>query len=564
MRNIPYGEANFRKLRLENNLYIDKTRFIELLENRHIKRGIFLRPRRFGKSLWISTLWHYYDEYYKDDFEVLFGDLYIGKNPTKLRNSYKILFIEFSGIETENIAGIRHRFNVKIKNAIEKFLERYNFPQNKIRKIENMELAEDILDEFLNITASEKVYLLIDEYDHFANAVLAESMDRFLEIVGKGGFVRTFYEVIKTGAMLGVFDRIFITGVTPITMDSLSSGFNIAENISLDKNFNEMCGFTQAEVDYFLKETVFKICKNIDREKIRDDIKNFYNGYLFSPQGGQKVYNATLINYFLKKFDFEECQYPFQMLDSNIATDYKNLMALFAIGDREKNYEVLEEFVVEGETTGRIKDRYELDHGFDRDDFLTLLFCLGFISIKERFGRRYKFEIPNYVIRQLYFDYFRYELDKRARLKLDSRQLEDGLYELGVKGKIEGFVQELGRVVKHLSNRDFMKFEEKHFKAIVLTLLSYLDVYFIRSESEINNKYPDIMLLRRSPYEADLKYEYLFELKWARKGEFELKKKEGMKQVKMYLELPDLKENHDLKAYVLVGSKEGVEAIEAG
>ena len=554
MLNIPYGETNFRKLRLENNLYVDKTPFIELLEKKNIQRALFLRPRKFGKSLWISTLWHYYDEYYKDEFEALFGDLYIGKHPTPLKNRYKVLFLEFSGIETENSTKIRKAFNSNVYLYLSLFLDRYGYNIELDRGLD----ADEMLKIFLRIVQDEKIYLLIDEYDHFANAILADSMDNFLQIMGKGGFVRSFYEVIKTGAMLGVFDRIFITGVTPITMDSLSSGFNIATNISLHKDFNEMCGFTQMEVDYLCSQTLFDICSDIDKEKLKEDVKRFYNGYLFTPAKGQRVYNSTLINYFLFHFDYEDCHYPLSMLDSNIATDYKKLMALFKIGDREKNYEVLQELIFNGEASGRLKDRYEIEQEFGRNDFLTLLFSLGFITIKKHDFTDQVFEIPNYVIKQLYFQYFQREMEKRANLDIGTSTLSRSLKNLG-RGDINLFVQELSRVIKHLSNRDFMQFEEKHFKAIVLTLLSYMDFYFIKSESEVENRYPDIMLLRRNPYENDLRYEYLFELKWAKKGEIEKKKQEGLAQVKEYLNLPEIREKKDLQAYVLIGSKDGVQ-----
>ena len=554
MQNIPYGIANFRKLRLENNLYIDKTRYIELLERKGYNYVLFLRPRRFGKSLWLSTMWHYYDEYYSEEFEQLFGELYIGRNPTKLRNNYKILFMEFSGIESADLQKARRDFNVNIKLYVNRFLKRYGYDH----QIQEVLPGDETMKMLLEIVRDEKIYLLIDEYDHFANAILAEDMARFMEIVGKGGFVRSFYEVVKTGAMLGVFDRIFITGVTPITMDSLSSGFNIAENISLEQDFNELCGFTEEELEYLLGQTIFKECEQIDRDVLREDVRRFYDGYVFNADADKRVYNATLINYFLKRFDYARCQYPYHLLDSNIATDYKKLMMLFGIGDREENYEVLKEFIIEGEVSGSIKDRYEIEEGFGRDDFLTLLFSLGFITIKDSLGSRFKFMITNYVIRHLYFNYFARELDRRVQLRLQSCMIEDMLYELATGGKIEPFVQELDRVIKHLANRDFMKFDEKHFKAIVLTLLSYAEFYYVKSENEVENRYPDIMLLRRKPYEEKIKYEYLLELKWAQKGEIEEKLRSGKNQVRTYLEMEEIRERKGIKAYVVVGSKNGV------
>jgi hypothetical protein len=232
-------------------------------------------------------------------------------------------------------------------------------------------------------------------------------------------------------------------------------------------------------------------------------------------------------------------------------------MMLFGIGNREANYEVLKEFIIEGKVAGCIKDRYEIEEGFGRDDFLTLLFSLGFITIEDQDFGDVIFRIPNYVMRNLYFQAFERELNRRASLILDLSKLAQCLKEMA-SGKLNLFAHELDRVIKHLANRDFMKFDEKHFKAIVLTLLSYAEFYYVKSENEVENRYPDIMLLRRKPYEEKIKYEYLLELKWAQTGEVEEKLRSGKDQVRAYLEMEEIRERKGLKAYVVVGSKDGV------
>jgi hypothetical protein len=184
---------------------------------------------------------------------------------------------------------------------------------------------------FFEAVKNDQIYLLIDEYDQFANAILAHSMQDFLRIVGKGGFVRSFYEVLKTATLSGIVQKMFITGVTPITLDSLSSGFNIVSNISMDEEFNAMAGFTENEVRYSLDNSIFKSCPNIDKTELSQKIKTWYNGYLFNLEAEERIYNATLVNYFITEFDFKRCRLPRKMLDSNVASDYKAIMKLFNI-----------------------------------------------------------------------------------------------------------------------------------------------------------------------------------------------------------------------------------------
>ena len=391
----------------DNYLYIDKTKYIKTLENLNEKYLIFLRPRRFGKSLFLSTLQYYYDENSKDEFDLLFSDTYIGKNPTTLKSSFRILFFEFSGINIDNGVDLIYKsFSNKIKNSCILYLEKYAYPQEKIDELEKFSIPSSIIDRFFKIVKDDEIYILIDEYDQFANAILAYNMEDFLAIVGKGGFVRSFYEVLKTATLYGVVQKMFITGVTPITLDSLSSGFNIVSNISNDEKFNALAGFTQSEVNYSLKESIFTRCSNIDKNELLEKIKRWYNGYLFNIKANERIYNSTLVNYFLSKYDYERCLMPTKMLDSNVASDYKAIMKLFNIGDSDRNYKILEELIENNSITGTIKDPYDLNQEFQRDDFITLIYSMGFITIKDEiFGNRYNFEIPNYVIKMLYFKY---------------------------------------------------------------------------------------------------------------------------------------------------------------
>ena len=259
MKKIIYGNSNFRKIKINNNyLYIDKTDYIEKLEKLNDDFVIFLRPRRFGKSLFLSTLQYYYDENSADEFEAMFHDTYIGKNSTPLKNSYRILFMEFSGINTDaGIDTIYKEFRDNVNSATHRYFASYGYDKyiDNLRKIKN---PSELIKYFFDVVKDDKIYILIDEYDHFANAILAHNMQEFLKVVSKDGFVQSFYEILKGATQIGTVQKMFITGVTPITLDSLSSGFNIVKHITYKKEFNALAGFTQEEVIYSLEQYLFR------------------------------------------------------------------------------------------------------------------------------------------------------------------------------------------------------------------------------------------------------------------------------------------------------------------
>jgi len=560
MKKIIYGESNFRKVKIDNNyLYVDKTQYIEELENINESFLIFLRPRRFGKSLFLSTLQYYYDENSAHEFDAIFQETYIGANPTPLKSSYRILFFEFSGINIDGGMDVIYEgFRDNIKYSIYRYFSNYGYESYR-DKLENITTPTGLIKYFFEIVKDDSIYILIDEYDQFANAILAHSMEDFLNIVGKGGFVRSFYEVLKTATLSGVVQKMFITGVTPITLDSLSSGFNIVSNISHHREFNAMAGFTQEEVEYSLENSIFKKCHIEKKEELLEKIKTWYNGYLFNIKANKRVYNSTLLNYFISQFDYHDCTMPSKMLDVNVASDYKAIMKLFHIGDSEQNFKLLQELIENNSLTGTIKDRYDLNRAFDEDDFLTLIYSMGFITIKDKaFGEVYEFQIPNYVIKMLYFNYFAIEIEQRNNLKIKG-SMGKILLNLA-RGDHEPFHHQLNEVVNTLSNRDFMGFDEKYLQVITLSLLSFAEFYFIESQPEKDNKYPDIILTGRDPKVPN---NYLFELKWIKgKDDYNFIKKEGINQVKGYLELDKIRAIPKLRSFLLIGSKDGVEFLE--
>ena len=561
---IPYGESSFKKIRTENFLYIDKTAYIETLEQEG-SFNILLRPRRFGKSLFLSTLWHYYDIRYKDAFATLFSGLAAGRNPTPLRNSYQILAFDFSGIATgtpEEV--IMSEFDRKVRTALYGFLTTYEYPQEYVSIITEQPSPAAKINIFFELVQDKKIYLLIDEYDHFANSVLGESLDLFSEIVGRGGFVRAFYEMIKTATGRGIVDRLFITGVTSITLDSLTSGFNIGNNITHHRAFNSAIGFTREEVETAVRPLV-DAC-DLEQQALMRELSSWYNGYRFSTRSEERMFNADMALYFIKNFDTETCCYPERMLDDNIASDYRKIMQLFGIGDRAANFEVLEELITAGEVIGLHSRKLDVDKKFDRDDFLGLLLYMGFITINGTVLNEIRYKIPNYVIQKLYYEYFKVEIEQRGQVVVDNRLLNEAVKQLALHNNIVPLTEEINKVLALFSNRDFMNMDEKHIKAVILTLLYQSEVYFIRSEPEVNNRYPDIMLLERNPFKVE--HQFLFELKFSKKKDGKQgrneKKEQGIRQIREYLCLKEIQRLLKLRSYLLLTDGSEMEIIAVG
>lgn len=560
---IPYGESNFKKIITGGFVYVDKTAYIAKLETSG-SYYFLLRPRRFGKSLFVSMLEYYYDVTHQQDFDALFGKLYIGQHPTPLRNSYQVLFMDFSGIDTDSgYDGIYAAFDRKIANALLRFLERYHYPLTTQQQIERELTPQSRLEAFVRIidNANQKFLLLIDEYDHFANSILAQDLKLFQSIMGKGGFVRSFYEVLKTATQRGTIDRMFVTGVTPLMLDSLTSGFNIAENISIHAGFNTAMGFTHDETRDLLHPLAMACGMEVDT--IMADVTDWYNGYRFHPDARETVFNSDMVLYFAKHFDRANCTYPERMLDENIASDYRKIMALFQIGDREANYQVLDDLINSSEVLAVQQRKFELDKHFDRADFISMLAYMGFVTISGKTMTQTRFAIPNHVIRELYFQYFKVELEQRNQLKLPNQTLAVAIETLALQGDLQTLAMEMQQVLAGLSNRDLIKLDEKHIKTLLLTLLYQFPIYFIHSEREMGRKYPDVLLLERSPFAVN--HQHLIELKYAKKGDgepgWETKKQEGIAQVQGYLQLPTIAALPKLSAWLMLTDSERVEVF---
>jgi len=558
---IPYGESNFKKVIGGGYVYIDKTPYISQLEDSG-SYHFLLRPRRFGKSLFVSMLEYYYDVARQTDFDALFGKLHIGQHPTPLKNSYQVLFMDFSGIDTDSgHDAILQRISEKVDTYLCGFLRRYRYPETMQAEIAAKTSPAAKMERFVELLGEHKFLLLIDEYDHFANGILAQDLKLFQQIMGKGGFVRSFYEVLKTATQRGTIDRMFVTGVTPLMLDSLTSGFNIAENLSIHADFNAAMGFTHDETCSLLQPLAMQC--GLEMDAMMKDVTDWYNGYRFHPNAAETVFNSDMVLYFAKHFDYDKCTYPKRMLDDNIASDYRKIMALFHIGDSEANYQVLDDLINNGDVLAVQQRKFELDKHFDRNDFISLLAYMGFVTISGETMTQTRFAIPNHVIRELYFQYFKVELEQRNQLTLPSQTLAVAIETLALQNDLQPLALEMARVLPGLSNRDLIKLDEKHIKTLLLTLLYQFPIYFIHSEREMDRKYPDVLLLERSPFAV--RHQHLIELKYAKKGDgeagWEAKKQEGIAQVQGYLQLPAIAALPKLSAWLMLTDSERVEVF---
>ena len=547
MKKLPYGISNYEEIVNDGYFYVDKTMYIEKMENLAEKRIMFLRPRKFGKTLFTSTLENYYDIKKSEDFEKLYGSTYIGKNPTKLKNSYYILKFNFSGIDTTNEETTIKGFKNEVVSSIKLFVEKYglDFYINYEDEAEN--IFNNLIKAFIIQRASQKIYVIIDEYDHFANELLGFNTDQFKNLVSKNGKVRKWYEILKKGTE-SVVDRIFITGVAPITLDSLTSGFNISSDMTQDERFNEMMGFTEKE----LRELMTELGIDIEnQENILPIMKENYDGYKFSKRGKEKIYNSNMCLYFLNNY-IEFKRIPEQLIDVNIASDYSKLGKMLDLCKGEEIEKVIEQTVAGKGIVSEIRQKFNPTIEFTETDLVSMLFYLGYLTITGDEVGYPILNIPNNVMKEIYSDYFLRVLNDETKLDINENYSEIAR-EIAIEGKIDKIIELLGRYLKSLSNRDFVKFDEKYVKLIFFCISMNLKVFRVKSEMEVQKKYPDILLIPRDTGKGykGIMIEFKY-LKKEDKSKLKEKQKEAKKQIQEYGKFEEIKELKNIYKYTVI------------
>lgn len=548
MKKLPYGISDYEKIIKDNYYYVDKTMNIEKLENLSEPYIMFLRPRKFGKTLFTSTLEHYYDINQKDEFETLFSQTYIGKNPTKLKNSYHVLRFNFSGIDTSSGNATISGFKARTMSAIKVFCEKYklDFYINENDEAEN--ILDNLFKAFYIQKASERLYVIIDEYDHFSNELLGFDTEKFKDLVSKNGKIRKWYEVLKQGTE-SVVDRIFITGVAPITLDSLTSGFNISTDITQDEQFNEMLGFTKKELIVLMKE------QDISKEKqelLLPLLKENYDGYIFSMYGNESVYNSNMCLFLLSQY-IRLKRIPEDLVDSNIASDYSKLGGMLDICEDDNKMQILERTISGEGILTEITRKFNPEIGFGEKEFASMLFYLGYLTIRGNLIGKAKLQIPNLIMRELYSSYFMELVNNKANLKIDQNDYNEIIEQIAYRGEITKLTELLHIYLNNLSNRDFQRFDEKYIKLICYCLAMNLKIFSVKSELEVNRNYPDLLI---TPHDKTKGYKsVMIEFKYLKKNEFQRlteKQKEAKEQIERYGEFEDIKNIKGLSKYTIV------------
>jgi hypothetical protein len=529
MLKFPYGLRNFYDLITDNYFYVDRTNHIRVIED-FGRELIFLRPRRFGKSLLLSMLENYYDIAKAEEFEKLFGHLAIGKNPTPKHNQYFVMTWDFSLVRAQgdSIAIEKALFD-HVNNRIKMFSKRY---QNKLPypiEINNDNAVSSFESLLMSVNATKhRLYLLIDEYDNFANELMIghhkESPSRYETLLFGEGIVKTLFKAVKSGASGNGLERTFVTGVSPVVLSDMSSGYNVAEHIYLRREFNDLCGFLDSEIEKALTQIVFEC--DFPKDKVQQALqvmRTFYDGYRFSKPAKEFVYNPILALYFLKNFQ-QDCQFPEQLLDNNLAMDKGKLTYI-------SNLPYGEQIIVQALNENPPLSLKQLASGFGVEDMLnsvkdtqfmvSLLYYFGILTLNgENEWKEMVFKVPNLVIRKLYVDKLK-DLFLPEKLEQNQAQLlARQFYKTGDLQPICDFMEQ--HYFKAFDNRDYQQANELTIKTAFLTVLFDDTFYIMDSETELDRRYADLtMILRPEQRQSNLK-NFLLEFKYVKLGKADL------------------------------------------
>ncbi|WP_302459169.1 ATP-binding protein [Mediterranea massiliensis] len=527
MKRLPYGISDFPRLISENYYYVDKTSYIELLENQ--PNFLFLlRPRRFGKSLFMAMLEAYYSVDYRERFDELFSGLYIGHHPTPSRNTYLALRFNFSEV-TSNPDEVERSFKAYCCMVIKDFIIGHEVLLGsdvwKVVKEDDTDPSAMLsaLNRYITRTGCPHIYLLIDEYDNFTNTLLATyGTERYRRTTHGEGFIREFFNTIKaaTTGPGAAIDRLFITGVSPVTMDDVTSGFNIGTNISLLPQFNGIIGFSTEEVrrmvGYYQSEGALPADVTVDG--LLEEMKPWYDNYCFSEDASDEhMFNSDMTLYFLNSY-LQQQRPPRQMVDNNIRTDYGKLRHLVQVDRRlGKNTSVIQQLVSEGRVTASIATSFPAERMVETDNFKSLLFYLGMLSIQGTDFGDTILGIPNLTVREQLYTYLVEAYRDASLFTLDLSVLSDLVKGMALHGEWEPVFRYFAAELERQSAvREFIE-GEAHVKGFLLAYLGLTRGYTILPEHESSKGYADFYMMPDLQRQPDIAYSYLVEVKYARR-----------------------------------------------
>jgi len=536
---IPYGIADFKVIRENNLYYVDKTRFIRNIESKG-RFLFFIRPRRFGKSLFLSIMEAYYDIAYKDLFDFFFKGTQIHRDPTPGKNSYMVLSLDFSNVAA-NTKQVEEAFLNYIKestlNVILKYQKIPGIDTNRAKnELFEKKSAAEVMVTFLGYCSRQniKLYIIIDEYDNFANTILSTSGEQdFKDITHGEGFFRSFFNVLKGGTSRtnAPISRLFMTGVSPITLDDVTSGFNIATNISLDDDLNEILGFTRNDV-----ETMIEYYRQTGKirhttPELVEIMGQWYNHYRFSLDSESEVFNTVLVLYFLREY-MKRSRIPDELIDRNARIDYYKLRHLIIIDKKGKpesngNFSKLRDIIETGSVHSKIAAGFPVEELTNPTNFISLLYYFGLLTFKGIDDEDTPIlAIPNETIKRLYFDYFRDTYKETERLIIDTDTFNTLSSGMAYKGNWQAFIEYIAKSMEaSLGLRDLMNSEKAHqvFWNVYTGLSSLYNVY---SEKEMNQGFCDLVLEPLLANHPGIKFSYLIELKYIKPSDFEKEDRE--------------------------------------
>ena len=527
VKRLPYGINDFEAVIEQNQYYVDKTMYLPLLENQP-SNIIFIRPRRFGKSIFLSMLHAYYDCSKKEKFQTLFGDLWVGKHPTLLQGKYQVLHLDFSYVGG-SIDKLEENFDMYLRVKLDGFMRIYqdSYLEDFKEKFFKSDSATEKLALLQDETATKSIplYLIIDEYDNFTNTVLNEQGEKvYWAITHADGFYRDVFKKFK-----GMFERIFITGVSPVTLDDVTSGFNIGWHISTKPEFNQMLGFSLEEVHkmFAYYKEVGGIPATSDIEVMIDEMKPWYDNYCFSEdalKNQSKVFNCDMVIYYLRNY-MDRGEAPKQMIDPNTMTDYNKMKKLLLLDKLDGNRKGIIRTIAEtGQIVTSLENTFPASRLTNPQTFTSLLFYYGMLTIKDTFGDMLILGIPNNNVRKQYYGYLleQYQEEKFV----DLTQMKILFTYMALEGKWRDALEAMAKAYENVSSvRDGIE-SERNLQGFFMAYLNLNNYYYTAPELELNHGYCDFFLLPNLTHYST-KHSSILELKVLPKKDYEAKPENG-------------------------------------
>jgi hypothetical protein len=536
---IPYGISNFKQVRSENKYLVDKTMYFQKMER--VGNFLFLvRPRRFGKSLFLNMLEAYYDINERDNFDTLFKDLYVADHPTENRNKFQVLRLDFSLVGSD-VEHLQDNFDRYLSLCCETFAKAYSqfYPDGFVDEVKQIKRGEQRLN-YINLAAHAvgcKLYLIVDEYDNFTNNVLnIKGPEAYHALTHGTGFYRDVFKLFKP-----MFDRIIMLGVSPITLDDLTSGYNIALNITMHPWFNQMLGFSEKEVRQMIRyyKEVGAIRPEVTEDSIISDMKPWYDNYCFAEESfgtEPSMFNCDMVCYYMNNL-ISMGYRPKELIDPNTMTDYGKLKRLIKIDKTEgRRIEIIHDIAEKGYIKARLVSHFPAERTMEIGNFVSLLYYYGMLTIGGVVGDRLKLIIPNNNVR---LQYYQYMLDEYSSIhSVDMTVLDDAFDHAAFDGDWQPLVSFICKAYHDTTAVRQLIEGERNLQGFMNAYLTLTNYYLIAPEMEFSHGYCDFFLLPNYSVYPMVAHSYILELKYlktdASASEASRQWTEAVEQIKAY------------------------------